>query len=90
MKTPKFDPRIALEALRTQLSRYEQNEKVELYSEECYIEDVLFFLGKSIDAEEYGFDATSYRHFIAKRIAPFSRKIAKAVFENKLRWGGKL
>ena len=89
MSEAKFDTRLALEALRTTLGRYEQNESVELYSEQCFIEDVLFFLGKSIDPEEYGFDAVTYRHFIAQRIAPFSQKIAKAVFENKLKRGGK-
>ena len=85
----KFDSRLSLEVLISTLRRYEKNENIELYGEDCYIEDVLFFLGKSIDAEEYGFDATSYRHFIAKKIAPFSQRIAKAVFERKLKWGGK-
>lgn len=84
----KFDTKTAVETLISTLRRYEENENLELYSEDCYIEDVLFFLGKSIDAEEYGFDVSSYRHFIAKKIAPFSQRIAKAVFENKLKWGG--
>ena len=81
----KFDARHALDVLRGTLKRYEQNESVELYSEQCFIEDVLFFLGKSIDAEKYGFDAISYRHFIAQRIAPFSNKIAKREFTDRLK-----
>lgn len=85
----KFDARRALEALRSTLKRYEKNESVELYSEQCFIEDVLFFLGKSINEKEYGFDAISYRRFLTKRIAPFSNRIAKEVFENKLKRGGK-
>lgn len=81
----KFDARHALDVLRGTLKRYEQNESVELYSEQCFIEDVLFFLGKSIDAEKYGFDAVSYRRFVTKKIAPFSNEIAKSVFVNNLK-----
>lgn len=83
----KFDARLALETLRTTLSRYEKNESVELYSEQCFIEDVLFFLGKSINEKEYGFDAVSYRRFLTKKIAPFSNEIAKSVFTNNLKRG---
>lgn len=81
----KFDTRRALEALQTALNRYEQNESVELYSEECFMEDVLFFLGKSIDEKKYGYDAVSYHKFIVKKIAPFSNKIAKSAFINNLK-----
>lgn len=81
----KFDARQTLKVLRNTLKQYEQNENVELYSEQCFIEDILFFLGKSIDKEKYGFDAVSYRRFLAQKIAPFSNKIAKIVFKNNLK-----
>ncbi len=82
----KFDARGALNKLNIILEKYD-SERLELYSEECYIEDLLFFIGKSIDEDNYGFDATGYRRFICQKIAPFSNKIAKMEFTSKLKRG---
>ena len=82
----KFDARAALGRFNKILERYD-NESLELYSEECYIEDLLYFIGKSIDEDKYGFDARGYRRFLCQKIAPFSNKIAKMEFTSKLKRG---
>ena len=87
MRSQKFNTRKALHRLNEILEKYDK-EVLSYYDEECYINDILFFLGKSIDAEKYGFDVTTYHKFLAQRIAPLSRNIAKRVFTNKLERGG--
>jgi hypothetical protein len=84
VRTQKFNTREALHRLNEILVKYDK-EVLSYYDEECYINDILFFLGKSIDAEKYGFDVTTYHKFLAQRIAPLSRNIAKRVFTNKLK-----
>ena len=82
----KFDAREALTKFNSILEKYD-NESLELYSEQCYIEDLLYFIGKSINEEEYGFDARGYHRFLTKKIAPFANKVAKIEFTNLLRRG---
>lgn len=60
----KFDTRAALGRLNEILEKYD-NESLDLYNEETYISDILFFLGKSVDEEKYGFDARTYVDFLA-------------------------
>ena len=83
----KFDTRKALHRLNKILENYDQ-EVLSYYDEECYINDILFFLGKSIDDEKWGHDITTYHKFLSKKIAPFSNDIAKRIFTNKLKRGG--
>jgi hypothetical protein len=83
MTAPKFNTRKALHRLNKILEKYD-NEVLSLYSEECYINDILFFLGKSIDDVKYGHDITTYHTFLAQKIAPFSNEIAKRKFKQNL------
>ena len=83
MSDVKFNTREALGRLNKILENYD-NESLSYYDEECYIKDILFFLGKSIDAEKYGFDVTTYHKFLAQRIAPFSNDVAKREFTRNL------
>lgn len=60
----KFDTRKALHRLNKILENYDK-EVLSYYSEETYIADILFFLGKSIDKDKYGYDARTYTDFLA-------------------------
>jgi len=60
----KFDTRAALGRLNEILVRYNK-ESLEMYTEETYIADILFFLGKSVDKDKYGYDAKTYVDFLA-------------------------
>ncbi len=77
-----FDTRISLAALQTLLKKYE-NEGLDHYDEQTYILDVLFFLGKSIDSEEYNM-AKGFRKFVARKIAKFAGEMCKSEFKYKL------
>ena len=79
----KFDTRKALARLNKILENYD-NECLSYYDEECYINDILFFLGKSIDDKEYGHDITTYHTFLARKIAPLSNEIAKRKFKQNV------
>lgn len=83
MSKAKFDTRKALGRLNKILENYD-SEVLSYYDEECYMNDILFFLGKSIDEEKYGHDITTYHTFLAQRIAPFSNEIAKRKFTENL------
>jgi len=74
MNKTKFDARISIEHLRTQLARYEENEELKYYDEDCYIQDVLFFLGKSIDDEKYNM-AQGFTRFVGGRLSPLVKKM---------------
>mgnify|MGYP000698604142 CR=1 FL=1 len=59
-----FDTRAALGRLKLILEKYE-SESLDFYTEETYISDILFFLGKSVDKDKYGYDAKTYVDFLA-------------------------
>lgn len=67
----KFDTRAALGRLNEVLAKYD-NESLDMYSEDTYIADVVFFLGKSVDKEKYGHDARTFTNFLAERIYPIA------------------
>jgi hypothetical protein len=86
MRTQKFNTRKALHRLNKILENYD-SEVLSYYDEECYINDILFFLGKSIDDVEYGHDIKAYHTFLTQKIAPMSNEIAKREFTNRLKRG---
>jgi len=88
MSEQKFNPHFSLEVLQSTLTKYVDNEQIENYSEDCFIQDVLFFLGKAIDSEKYGYDARTYRRFLAQKIAPITEGTRKSVFLENLKRGG--
>ena len=65
----KFNAREALAELQKILQHYDESEGLENYKVDTYINDVLFFIGKSIDDDEYNW-AQGYRKFMATRIYP--------------------
>ena len=67
----KFDTRAALGRLNEILVKYD-NESLDMYGEDTYIADIIFFLGKSVDKELYGHDAKTYRDFLAKKVFPIA------------------
>jgi hypothetical protein len=64
-----FNAREALAKLQEILQHYDEAEDLERYTEETYINDILFFLGKSIDEDMHNW-AQGYRKFMATRIYP--------------------
>ena len=54
--------RAEVEILQEKLAKYLSEEKVETYRPETVLDDVIYFLGASIDSEEYQF-AQGYRKF---------------------------
>ena len=81
-----FDGRKSLEQLQTMLDEYGMTEHIEGYSEVTFINDVLYFLGKSIDDENYGW-AQGFRKFLASVIYPNALRAhedEKANFTRKL------
>lgn len=86
MSETKFDARISIEHLRAQLARYEENEELKYYDEDCYIQDVLFFLGKSIDDEEYNM-AQGFIKFAGGKLHPLTERMQgslKSMFKRNL------
>lgn len=79
----KFNTYEAVEKLQALLSKYAENEDLGLYDENCYILDVLFFLGMSIDNEEYGMEP-GFRKFMARKVSMPAEAIAKAEFKRNL------
>ena len=84
MSEDKFDTRTAAEKLQTHLSKYLANEELKYYDEDCYIKDMLFFIGLSIDTKDYNF-GQGFRKFVAKKIAPNAEGIAKSEFKRNLK-----
>ena len=83
----KFDAKTSLEALQRFLKKYE-NERLDCYEEQTYILDVMFFLGKSIDSEEYNM-APGFRRFVSRKIAKFASEMHKSEKFNFVRQLGK-
>ncbi len=68
-----FNAREALKELQKILEHYDEVENLEEYVEDTYINDILFFLGKSIDEDMHSW-AQGYRKFMATRIYPKALK----------------
>ena len=82
-----FDTRKALTELKSILDNYEIDEEVEKYAKETFIADVIFFLGKAVDKEKYGYDARAFRDFLAIEIyemANAAHKSRKNQFARRL------
>ena len=68
----------SLSELREMLGKYSDEKFVSRYSQECYIQDILLFLGKSIDNDTFGGDARGYFRFVSREVFPISNKINEA------------
>ena len=66
-----FDARKAFNELRALLVKYD-NEHLDMYQEDTYIADIIWFVGKSINKEKYGHDAKTFRNFLAEKVYPMA------------------
>ena len=73
-----FDTRKAFNELRALLEKYD-NEHLDLYHEDTYIADIIWFVGKSIDKEKYGHDARTFTNFLAERVYPIANAARTSV-----------
>lgn len=82
----KFDNLEVLDKLIERLKKYRTEESIGSYSDGCFVEDVMYFVGVSIDEEEYSM-ADGYRKFVMRYIVPFAKKInenTKRLFTSRL------
>jgi len=82
----KFDNSEVLDKLIERLKQYRHEESIDSYSDGCFVEDVMYFVGVSIDEEEYR-QADGYRRFVMRYVVPFAKKVnenTKRLFTSRL------
>ena len=82
----RFDNDEVLTEFIRKLEMYRTEGSFKQYSDGCFVEDVMYFLGVSIDEQEYC-NADGYRRFAMRYIWPFAKKIndnTKRLFTSRL------
>lgn len=81
-----FDNAEVLDEYIRKLQKYREESKLSEYSDDCFMQDVTFLLGVSIDENEYRM-ADGYRKFVMRYIRPFVITIneqTKKLFQRRL------
>ena len=73
----------SLKDLRLALSKYKDEDYLNTYEEKTYILDILFFLGKSIDNEEFN-GADGFSKFVSQKLFPLVNDMTKRRFRSKI------
>ena len=81
-----FDNKEVLDELIRKLEMYRDEKSLDSYSDQCFIEDILYFVGVSVNELEYC-QASGYRKFIMRYVRPFVERInkeTKTLFQHRL------
>lgn len=81
-----FDNAEVLDEYIRKLQKYREESKLAEYSDDCFMQDVTFLLGVSINDKEYRM-ADGYRKFVMRYIRPFVNTIneqTKKLFQRRL------
>ena len=82
-----FDNKEVLDEYIRKLQKYREEGGLDEYSDDCFLQDVTFLLGVSIDEHEYC-HADGYRKFVMHYIRPFVNTIneqTKELFQRRLK-----
>lgn len=82
-----FHNKEVIDELIRKLELYRDEGDFERYTDDCFVQDVMYFVGVSIDEKEYH-HADGYRRFVMRHIWPFAKRVnetTKDLFQRRLK-----